>query len=131
MAEDINNQENKGEQRGRRSFLHNNVAGDYQYLSDSSGLLQALAYYADTTATETSAGHAQGYLSQVSIKQGETGTAILQNQMQYFARSDGNGTTVYRWPRLRSIAIPTDCRGRRPASATAGTAAPPRCSRGR
>jgi RHS repeat-associated protein len=75
--------------------LLNNVSGNYQYLSDSSGQIQTYVYYTSTTATETTAGGALGYQYQTSLQQGELGTAILQSQTQYFAHSDGSGDTVY------------------------------------
>src|SRR5262249_36199886 len=75
--------------------LLNQVAGNYQYLNDGAGLIETASFYATTTATETQAGGATGYLQQVSIQRGESGTALPQGTLQYFAHSNGSGTTVY------------------------------------
>src|SRR5437773_279634 len=86
-----------------RPDLLNNVSGNYQYLRDSSGLIQVLSYGTSTTATDSSAGDVAGYLKDVSVQQGETASAILQSRTQYFEHSGGGGTvhptatsTVYR-----------------------------------
>ncbi len=78
------------------------MSGNYQYVSDSSGLLTVYEYGASTTAT-SSAGDVEGYLKSVSIKHGESGTAISQESLQYVARTVDDNTiyeqatdTVYR-----------------------------------
>jgi RHS repeat-associated protein len=75
--------------------LLNKVSGNYQYLSDSAGLVETVSYYASTTATDSTAGGAASYLQQLSLQQGETGSAIPQQTLQYYAHSNGSGTTVY------------------------------------
>jgi RHS repeat-associated protein len=77
-----------------KADLLNKVSGNYQYLSDSTGLLQITDYYASTTATSTTAGGVAGYRQDVKLRQGESGTAILQSGVQYFSRTAG-GTTIY------------------------------------
>jgi YD repeat-containing protein len=74
-------------------LLHN-VSGNYQYLSDSSGLVTAYDYAATTTATSTTAGDAANYLQDSKVKQGETATAIKVSSQQYFSRA-GTSATVY------------------------------------
>jgi RHS repeat-associated protein len=83
-------------------LLHS-VSGNYQYLSDSSGLIQTYDYYASTTATSSAAGGVAGYQQGGKLQQGELGTAILQSQAQYFQVTAGGATinplatsTVYR-----------------------------------
>ena len=47
-----------------------------------------------TTATETTAGGAAGYLQDTKVQQGELGTPVLQSSVQYIVHS-GGGATVY------------------------------------
>jgi RHS repeat-associated protein len=77
-----------------KADLLNNVSGNYQYMSDNTGLVKITDYYASTTATETSAGGAAGYVEDTKLQQGEMGTPILQDSTQYFAHT-GGGATVY------------------------------------
>src|SRR5260370_15039144 len=64
--------------------LLNNQGGNYQYLSDSSGLITTTDYYSPTTAGERTAGGVAGDEQDEEVKQGETGTAITLNSTQYF-----------------------------------------------
>jgi RHS repeat-associated protein len=73
--------------------LLNNVSGNYQYLSDSAGLVTTYDYYGSTTATSSTAGGVAGYRQDVNFQEGETGTAIPQETWQYYAVS-ANGTTI-------------------------------------
>jgi RHS repeat-associated protein len=68
--------------------------GNYQYLRDSSGLVTAYTYYTSTTADETTAGGVAGYWQETDLRPGETGTAVPQQAVQYFAHSNGSGVTV-------------------------------------
>jgi YD repeat-containing protein len=72
-------------------LLHNQ-SGNYQYLSDSSGLITLYDYATSTTATSTTAGDAADYLQDTKVQQGETGTPILLSAEQYFQRSGDEGT---------------------------------------
>jgi len=74
-------------------LLDQNQVGDYGYLSSTTGLIQQTDYYSSTTATETTAGGAAGYYQDTKLEQGKTGTAILQQTVQYFAHTAGS--TVY------------------------------------
>jgi hypothetical protein len=73
-------------------LLHDD--GDYEYLSNDSGLITVYDYYTSTTATETTAGSVAGYQQSLSVQQGEEGTPILQSETEYFSRSCG-GSTIY------------------------------------
>ena len=74
--------------------LLNAVSGNYQYLADSAGLMTVTDYYTTTTATTTTAGGAAGYYQDTKLKQGETGTAILQDAVDYIQRTAGS-TTIF------------------------------------
>jgi RHS repeat-associated protein len=83
-------------------LLHNQ-GGTYQYLSNSSGLIQLTDYYASTTAGETTAGGVTGYQQDTKLEQGQQGTAITQETWQYFQHTAGGASvdplatdTVYR-----------------------------------
>jgi RHS repeat-associated protein len=77
-----------------KADLLNNQAGNYQYLSDSAGLIGNITYGTSTTATSSTAGDVAGYYKSTSIQRGETGTAIPQRTEQYFSRTGGS-ITVY------------------------------------
>jgi RHS repeat-associated protein len=74
-------------------LLHS-VSGNYQYLSDSTGLVTLFDYASSTTAGETTAGSAAGYQEDTQVQQGETGTAGLQSSTQYFKHA-ASSSTVY------------------------------------
>jgi YD repeat-containing protein len=83
--------------------LLNNVSGNYQYLNDSTGLIQTYAYGTSTTAGQSTAGDVAGYLKETDLQQGELGTPVKQSSTQYFAHTAGGETvnpvatqTVYR-----------------------------------
>src|SRR5206468_2402113 len=70
-------------------LLHK-VSGNYEYLRDSDGLITITSYGSSTTATSSTAGNVEGYVQEVDIKHGETGTAIPQETMQYISHQDSN-----------------------------------------
>ena len=79
------------------------VSGNAQYLSDSAGLVTVYTYGATTTATTSTAGDALGYLKEVDLKQGETGTAVPQSVLAYIKNTVSSvdffnlaSSTVYR-----------------------------------
>ncbi|VTR93557.1 rhs repeat-associated core domain-containing protein : YD repeat protein OS=Isosphaera pallida (strain ATCC 43644 / DSM 9630 / IS1B) GN=Isop_2419 PE=4 SV=1: VCBS: RHS_repeat [Gemmata massiliana] len=83
--------------------LVNFVSGNAQYLSDSAGLVTAYTYGSTTTATTPTAGDALGYLKEVDLKQGETGTAVPQQVLAYIKNTVSSvdffnlaSSTVYR-----------------------------------
>jgi RHS repeat-associated protein len=83
--------------------LLNNQQGNYQYLADSTGLIENTSYYSSTTATGSTPGGVLGYQYQTSVQRGESGTAVLQSTTDYISHSDGTNTvyqvvdiTVYR-----------------------------------
>jgi RHS repeat-associated protein len=67
--------------------LLNQVAGNYQYLSDSEGAITRSSYGTSTTATEISAGDARGFLKAVALTRGELGGIVPQTSYTYFNRS--------------------------------------------
>ncbi|WP_162668091.1 polymorphic toxin-type HINT domain-containing protein [Gemmata massiliana] len=75
--------------------LFNFSLGTSSYLRDAAGLFQVYSYFASTTATSSTAGGVAGYLQNTSLRQGELGTAVLQEQDQYISRTDSGGTTIY------------------------------------
>jgi RHS repeat-associated protein len=74
--------------------------GNATYLSDSAGLLTAYTYGSSTTATTSTAGDAAGYLKEVDLLHGETGTPVPQQSMTYIVSPAGTfapaSATVYR-----------------------------------
>jgi YD repeat-containing protein len=86
-----------------KADLLNSQSGLYQYLSNTGGKITLFDYYTTTTAGETTAGGAAGYLQDAKLEQGQQGTPILQETWQYFAHTAGGATinpvaadTVYR-----------------------------------
>jgi hypothetical protein len=75
-------------------LLDQSQAGDYGYLSNSTGLIELTDYYTSTTATESSAGGVAGYFQDTKLQQGKSGTPIMQKSVQYFGHT-GGGATVY------------------------------------
>jgi len=67
--------------------------GNLEYVRDAAGLVATFTYYASTTATSTTPGGAMGYLSDIAISQGETGTSIPQAHETYLSRTAGTTTT--------------------------------------
>src|SRR5688500_7023725 len=74
--------------------LLNNQSGNYQHLRDSQGLIQTSSYATSTTATTSAAGDVDGYLKEVKLQKGETGTGVLQASQTYIERTAG-GATVF------------------------------------
>ena len=74
-------------------LLHS-VDGNYEYLSDSSGLIRYTDYYPATTATETVAGGVAGRLSATGVRNGELGSEIVQAVAEYVQRTAGDRTTT-------------------------------------
>jgi RHS repeat-associated protein len=77
--------------------------GNATYLRDSDGLLTAYTYASSTTATSSAAGDVAGYLKEVDLLHGETGTAVPQQSRAYVERTAGGvdlffpaSSTVYR-----------------------------------
>jgi hypothetical protein len=77
--------------------------GNGQYLSDSQGWIVSWTYSTQTTATESSAGEVAGQLKQISLRRGEWGVAIPQQEISYIRRTVGEtalffpaAVTVYR-----------------------------------
>jgi len=63
---------------------------------NSSGLITTTSYYSDTTATSRIAGDASGYVSDVYIQNGESGSAIHQEHRTYYSFSNtGSTATIF------------------------------------
>jgi len=75
-------------------LLHE-VSGNYVYLADGAGLITLTDYSTSTTATTETAGEVAGNLHTTSIKPGETGTAVLQQHVDYIASPTVGDTTIY------------------------------------
>jgi hypothetical protein len=73
--------------------LLNEVAGNFQYISDSSGLIEVTNSATATTATATTAGSANRFVSSTAVMRGDRGTAVTQEAFTYFVVS-GGGSTV-------------------------------------
>jgi RHS repeat-associated protein len=72
---------------------YNSQTGLYQYLNNTSGLIQISDYASSTTATSTTPGNVAGYLQDMKVEQGQQGTAILTGSRQYIAPTAGGITT--------------------------------------
>jgi hypothetical protein len=55
----------------------------FSCLSNSTGLIDLTVYYSSTTATSTTAGGVLGDIDETEVEQGQTGTAIVLEQIQY------------------------------------------------
>ena len=69
-------------------------SGSYQYLSNTSGLIQLSDYYSSTTAGETTAGGVTGYQQDSKLEQGQQGTPVLQETRQYYSHAAGGNTVA-------------------------------------
>ena len=87
-------------------LLHN-VSGNYQYLSNTSGLITLTDYYATTTATETTAGGVAGYQQDVKLEQGPAGHADPARALAILHAHGGRRPRSTRWRRTPSTATPT------------------------
>jgi RHS repeat-associated protein len=76
--------------------LLNNQGGNYQYLSDHTGLITRYDYDSSTTATESTPGSVTGYQFDTQLQQGQLGTQIPQRTYQYYTHT-GGGVTIHPW----------------------------------
>ncbi len=67
---------------------------DYEYLSDTDGLIYVSTWYTTTTATENTAGGVDGYLASSAVRHGELGIDILQTSQDYFLHADVDGFSI-------------------------------------
>jgi RHS repeat-associated protein len=74
------------------SDLLHSSGGNYQYLNDSTGLINKTSYYSSTTANSGTAGGINLYVSDTYLKHGETGTDVHQSHTTYFAFTAGTDT---------------------------------------
>ncbi len=79
--------------------LVHDQSGNFEFLRDGAGVIEVRTYYTSTTATSSSAGGIAGFYQKTELKHGETGTAILQEQVDYYTRNSFGipaSDTVYR-----------------------------------
>jgi hypothetical protein len=74
--------------------LLNEVAGNFQYISDTSGLIEVTNYAAATTATATTAGSVDRFVSSTVVMRGDRGAPVLQEAFTYFVQSGGGSTVM-------------------------------------
>jgi RHS repeat-associated protein len=84
------------------SDLLHNVNGNYEFLSDTVGVIETVNWYYTTSATTTQQGAAAGRYQGSSIRRGELGTPVPQSQLGYVANTangatqfEASGVTVY------------------------------------
>lgn len=87
--------------------LMDNVSSNYTYLADSAGLIHVTDYYTSTSGgiNDSTAGGVTDLVQYHKIKQGETGTALKLEELNYFKHT-GDGTDVY--PVANKIVYPSD-----------------------
>ena len=72
--------------------LLNGGTGNFQYISDQQGLIEVTNYFTTTTATATTAGGVDRFVSSLAVMRGELGAAITQEAFTYFVQSSGGDT---------------------------------------
>jgi RHS repeat-associated protein len=75
--------------------LMNFSLGVSPYVRDAAGRIEARTFGSSTTATSSTAGDVAGFLKEVDLKRGETGTAVPQLLDTYIAHANTAGVTVY------------------------------------
>ena len=83
--------------------LLNEVAGNFQYLNDTTGLIHVTSFFETTTATSSVAGGVDRFVSANSVMRGDRGTPIRQQAFTYFQQTAG-GSRIS--PLAASIAYP-------------------------
>lgn len=83
---------------GASDDLLNLQSGNFTYLNDSAGFVQAFEYYTTDTATSSTAGGVAGLLKSTKIRQGELGTDVPQSLIAYFKVGAGSSPTRYSYP---------------------------------
>jgi RHS repeat-associated protein len=87
-----------------KADLLNSVSGNYQYLADSTGVIEVTDYY---STTDSQTGAVKGYVSYDKIKQGETGSEIKLKKYEYESHTD-QGTGLSAYPIKNEIVYPSD-----------------------
>jgi hypothetical protein len=70
--------------------------GGYQYLNNTSGLIELTDYYGSTTATQTTAGGIVNFEQDTKLEQGQQGTPVSQELWTWFLHT-GRGIGVDVW----------------------------------
>jgi RHS repeat-associated protein len=74
--------------------LLNEIAGNFQYISDSTGLIEVTTYGTSTTATAATPGDVARLVSSTGVKKGDLGTTITQEAYAYFSQSASDGSMI-------------------------------------
>src|SRR5260370_8896373 len=70
-----------------KSDLLNSVNGNYQYMSDNSGLVEITEWGTSTTATTSTPGDVIGYKKDTKVQQGDRVTATNTSPHQYYSQT--------------------------------------------
>jgi RHS repeat-associated protein len=68
----------------------NSTTGLYQYLNNTTGLIDVISFYASNGN-----GGALGMVANRNIRQGQSGTDVMTRSFTYTSNTDSNGNTVY------------------------------------
>ncbi|MFN7811278.1 MAG: hypothetical protein ACK5SI_01280, partial [Planctomycetia bacterium] len=74
--------------------LLNEVAGNFQYINDTTGRIDVTTYATTTTAAATTAGSVDRFVSGTALRRGELGAAVPQEAFTYFLVRSNDGSTV-------------------------------------
>jgi RHS repeat-associated protein len=74
--------------------LLNEVGGNFQYINDSSGLIEVTNYATGTTATATVPGSVDRFVSSTAVMRGDRGTPVLQEAFTYIRVQSNDGSTL-------------------------------------
>jgi len=75
--------------------LLNNVAGNFHFLRDNSGLITVTEHARSTTADATTPGNVERMVASTSLKRGENGALIKQEAFQYILQPGTAGTAAF------------------------------------
>jgi RHS repeat-associated protein len=78
----------------RYADLLHSVNGNFEYLSDSAGLIRFTDFSQTTTATDTVPGGVAGFVRATGVRNGEFGAAIVQATATYMQRTASGRTTT-------------------------------------
>jgi RHS repeat-associated protein len=74
--------------------LLNEVAGNFQYINDTTGRIDVTTYATTTTAAAATAGSVDRFVSGTALRRGELGAAVPQEAFTYFLVRSNDGSTV-------------------------------------
>ncbi len=90
--------------------------GEYDYLSDTTGLIHLTDYYGTTTATDSEStstnsddiGGVQGYVMDYAVENGDTGTHVLLESFQYYLDTPVSGGVTVAPVATDTVYVSTD-----------------------